>query len=90
MATKREKIHLDDAAAATALAAFQLAQSITIYLIDAKILAPAVAVAIIRDAATSEEDAMDDMGGRQNAAAAHILSVFGKLIAEKHGLEWPK
>ena len=70
--------------AAVSLAAFQLTQSLTIFLIDAGILPAAQAVEIIRGAALSELHTADEHPQPASDAAAHILELFPKGLEKKH------
>ena len=75
---------MPNGAAAAALASFRLAQKLTAFLIENNILPAGHAVAMIRDAARSEQGAMDDTWAPENEAAAHLLELFAQALERKH------
>jgi hypothetical protein len=81
MAESREMI--PQGGDAVALAAFQLAQSLVIHLIDANILTREAAASILRDGVNSELRTADAKCNTTSDAAAHILEIFARMIEKK-------
>jgi hypothetical protein len=75
---------IPDGAAAAALASWRLTQKLTAFLIENNFLPAGHAVAMIRDAARSEQGAMDETWAPENEAAAHLLELLAKALERKH------
>ncbi len=75
---------IPDGAAATALASWRLAQKLTAFLIENNFLPACHAVAMLRDAAKSEQSVMDEKWAPANEAASHLLLLLAQALERRH------